>query len=122
MSAGKARALWSQAPWTLQLYVGVGALLALLNVAVNRTAYQVIAGALFLALSYFLLSGKRWSWILLLVGTSLTFVLWLAAFRLPALYNLVALALLLAPPTRRHFARGSGARPGDDGLLAPHSD
>jgi hypothetical protein len=99
------RTLWSEAPWTLRVYVGIGELLALLSAVIYRTAFSEIVAVLFLVVSYFLLKGVRWLWFVLVGGTAVYFVGFVLVLGTNAITNFAALVLLLAPPTRRHFAR-----------------
>jgi hypothetical protein len=109
VSIPRIRALWAEAPWTLRVYVGFGVLSGLWCAIAYRSPYNTIAAAIFLAVAYFLLSRARWMWIVALAGTSIYFLGWLLAWGLPAITNFIALVLLLAPPTRRYFARAARA-------------
>jgi hypothetical protein len=78
----------------------------------NRTAYAAIAVLFFSTVSYLLLKGVRWAWVTMVLLASLSFGLWLLAWWVvPALVYLIPLTLLLAPPTRRHFARERSGSP-----------
>jgi hypothetical protein len=99
------RTLWSEAPWTLRVYVAIGDLLALLNAVVYRTALLGILTLLFIVVSYFLLKGARWLWFVTVGGTAIYFVGFLLEVGTNAIPNFIALVLLLASPTRRYFAR-----------------
>jgi hypothetical protein len=101
-----ARDLWTGAPWSLRIYVGLGAAAQLWSAVAYRTAYGAVAMLVLIGVGYLLLKGARWAWISMVVLTSVYFVLLLLAWRVvPALSYLVPLVLLLAPSTRRHFAR-----------------
>jgi hypothetical protein len=99
------RALWSSAPWTLRLYIAVGGFLALLNAVIYRGAYSLVVVPLFFIVAYYLLRGVRWLWFVVVAGTTIYFVGFLLVLGSNAIVNFLALVLLLASPTRRHFAR-----------------
>jgi uncharacterized membrane protein YagU involved in acid resistance len=98
-------AIWSNAPWTLRVYVAAGEFLALLNAVVYRTAFSEIMAVLFVVLSYYLLKRVRWLWFVMVAGTAVYFVGYLLVLGINAITNGAALVLLLAPATRRHFSR-----------------
>ncbi len=97
--------LWKEAPWTLRAYIAVGAFLSILDVALNGTTFRWVALAAGVALSYFLLRRVRWLWLLDIAVTALYFIGFLFVLGTNAIFMFTALVLLLASPTRRHFAR-----------------
>ncbi len=106
----KLRTLWSEAPWTLCVLVTCVALIGLWD-AVHH-ANQVIITVLSLVVCYFLLKGVRWLWFVMVGLVTIYLVLYLLIVRTlvsfaveQAIIEFVTLVLLLAPPTRRHFAR-----------------
>lgn len=72
---------------------------------VFRTALHGIFAVLGLVVCYFLLKGVRWLWLVMVVATAVYFVGFLLELGMNAIPYFVALVLLLAAPTRRHFAR-----------------
>src|SRR4051794_27983303 len=99
------KTLWERAPWTLRFYVAAGVLVALVVAPVHWTALQWILIGLTLAVDYFLLRGVRWVWFVAIGGTAIYFVGFLLVLGTNAIVNLLALVLLVAPPTRQYFAR-----------------
>jgi hypothetical protein len=102
--------LWAKAPWTLQILVAVSLVTSVLLIAGSR---PVLAGALVLVVlaeDYLLLKGFRWFWFLYTAYAAIWLIgLLLAARPVGAVEYLIALVLLLAPPTRRHFGRRAEA-------------
>jgi hypothetical protein len=107
------RALWKGAPWTLRVYVGLGVAGQLWRAVAHPNVYGAVTMLIVIGVIYLLLKGARLAWIAMVVLTSGYFVLFLLAlWVVPVLIYLVHLGLLLAPPTRRHFARERSAPPG----------
>lgn len=107
------RAVWSGAPWTMRVYVVLGAIAQVLCAISYRTPYTAVSVLILIAVSYLLLKGSRWAWLMMVVLTVaylVVFVLgWLVV---PALCYLAYLTLLLAPPSRRHFSVDRSRQPG----------
>lgn len=103
------RALWLEAPWTLQVYIGAGAVLGILGAVLSPGAWRWLTSVLGLLLCYFLLRRVRWLWLLDIGLTSLSLVVYLIARGTNAAFMLAALLLLLAAPARRHFDAGNRA-------------
>ena len=81
----------------------------LATAAIQRTAFWVLWAGLVLAIAYYMLRGVRWLWFVNVGMTVLYALVFLLAARyVSTIFNLVALGLLLAAPTRRYFARNGG--------------
>jgi hypothetical protein len=110
------RALWSGAPWTMRVYVALGAIAQVLCAISYRTPYTAVSVLILLAVSYLLLKGWRWAWLAMVVLTVAYLIVFLLAWWVvPALCYLAYLTLLLAPPSRRHFSRERPGQPGSGG-------
>lgn len=109
---GRLRTLWQEAPWTLQVYVGLGVLVSFVGIALSPTPARWVTFAAGLVLCFFLLRRIRWLWLLDIAVTAVYFVGFLLVRGTNAVFMLAALALLLAAQTRQHFARSSTVRHG----------
>ena len=99
--------LWTEAPLSLRAYVVVVCCWSLVAIVLQPHPIVMAGIALALVISYLLLRGMRWLWLLMIALSALFllaepffggFVWYLAAL------GLVELVLLLLPDTRRHFA------------------
>lgn len=105
MSWSELKNLWLKAPWTLQALIAVSIFDCSVAV-VTRPVIGVPAVLLTLVTGYLLLKGFRWVWYLIVAYTAIWLVGYvLSSWPILSVEYLVALVLLLAPPTQRHFAR-----------------
>ncbi len=111
MKSNRFVAAWRGAPWTLRIFAVAGVLGLLTAVLYDprERVYWLVWLAITLVAVYFMFRGVRWVWFAV-IGVMAFFVLTFLVLSHPnkALWDLIYITLLLAPPTRRHFATPRG--------------
>jgi hypothetical protein len=111
---------WSVAPLSLRAYVILSVASSVVGAAISGNPVAPIGVALTVVIAYFLLKRVRWLWFLAIVFQILGMIDPLTLDWSPlhqvvyVAIALIGLALLLAPETRRYFAR-KDAVPAEEG-------
>jgi hypothetical protein len=108
--------VWSNAPLTLRAYVVLSVATSVVSTAITGNPIGLLGVTVTVVIAYFLLTGVRWLWFLSIafsiIGLITPFTLdWSTLHRAAYIaQEIIGLALLLVPETRRHF-EGHDATP-----------